>query len=286
MNRKSFDLRATPLERMRAIGARMTERSKPPTTVQISDVSCAFDNREIRGEWLQAGADKGVTILYVHSGGFCLEYGAPHRGLAARLAVGVGARTFALRYRLAPEHPYPAGIDDCVAAYEWLLRETPPERLIVGGDSAGATLCLESLIRLRGRGKPMPAAAFLLCPMGLDLEFSADSYKEVASKDRMNSVESMRPYAALYGRRTGSEVLNEDLSGLPPTFIQGGGDEVLRGDWERLERRLTEAGGEARLSIWPGMWHTFQCFAPWVPEAQQGIDEVVAFIKAHVRANH
>lgn len=241
-------------------------------------------------EWIKAGNvcdDKNNVILYFHSGGFCLEYSITHRELAARISSASGVPVLAIEYRLAPENPYPAANEDCLQAYRWLLeKEVPPENIVIGGDSSGAGLAMMTLLSLREMGMPLPAAAFLLSPMGLDLtKFDGASYTEKAGADPLNTLACIRIYAKYYTGSSAAKppvIFDQDLHGLPHLLIQVGSNEVLLSDAVRLSERAKLAGIDVTLEIWKNMWHIFQMFS-FVPEAKQAINNVGDFVKKNLR---
>jgi epsilon-lactone hydrolase len=284
--RRVFDPGQTSLEEMRRETARMGERLHVPDGTVTEPAVVAG----VAAEWVRAAEVPGFarqTILYAHSGGFCLGYGQSHRELAARLSAAAGTRVLAVDYRLAPEHPHPAALDDCLATYRGLLADgVDPESVVVGGDSAGAGLALMALLTLRDAGEPLPAAAFLLCPFGLDMVgFDGDSYESRATSDPMQSREIVRHYAQTYlgEAEPPAACIDQDLSGLPRLFIQAGDRDVLLSDAVRLEERARTAGCDARLEVWPGMWHDFQCFAGIVPEARLAVANTGAFVRESLR---
>ena len=243
----------------------------------------------IHAEWIEpSGADPDRVILYLHGGGYCLCSLDTHRGLAARLALASGARLLIIDYRLAPENPYPAALEDALAAYRWLLAQgIPAKQIAVGGDSAGGGLTLATAVSLRDASQALPAALFLLSPW-TDLTFSGKSILTRKKVDPIFGGEGNRfGFAPAYlGMHDPADPLISplfaDLHNLPSTLIHVGSDEMLLDDSTRLEERLKAARGTARLVVWDGMWHVFQVFAPYVPEAQQAIDEIGEFIRQRI----
>lgn len=239
----------------------------------------------IHSEWIEPiGTDLQKVILYLHGGGYCIGSLETHRGLASRLALASQGRVLIIDYRLAPEHPFPAALEDALAAYRWLLSQgVPANQIAIGGDSAGGGLTLASVLSLRDAGQPLPKALFLLSPW-TDLTFSGDSFRTRKNLDPIFGGEGNRlEYAPAYlGSQDRSNPLISplfaDLHGLPTTLIHVGSDEILLDDSVRLEEKLKAAGGNVRLDVWTGMWHVFQVFAPYVPEAQQAIDQVGGFV--------
>ncbi|MEM9514774.1 MAG: alpha/beta hydrolase [Actinomycetota bacterium] len=231
-----------------------------------------------------AGEPPERDILYLHGGGYVLGSPRSHTGLAARLARRAAARITVIDYRLAPEHPFPAAIDDCVAAYRALLDDgVDPGRLIVAGDSAGGGAALCTLIRLRDAGDPLPAGAYLLSPW-TDLSASGETVTTKADVDPMLRAHLIREMAKLYAGDValddpGLSPLFADLAGLPPMLIQTGDDEVLLSDSTRLADRAHEAGVDARLDVRAGMWHVYQALAGLMPEADEALVRAAVFIR-------
>ncbi len=226
-------------------------------------------------------------LLYLHGGAWCMGSPRTHRGLVADLARGAGVRALSVDYRLAPEHPYPAGIDDCVAAYGWLLeRRVDPSRIVVAGDSAGGNLALALLLRLRDAGIPLPAGAVLLSP-ATDLAVTGDLHVTRKAVDpyfvNVGPSTFIEEYVGAHDvREPYISPLCADLRGLPPLLIHAGDHEVLLDDSVRLGERAIAAGVDARTVVWPGMMHVFQVFAPFLPEARRANREIAEFIRARI----
>jgi acetyl esterase/lipase len=240
----------------------------------------------IHAEWIEpAAASPQRVILYLHGGGYCICSLDTHRGLAARLALAGGSRLLLLDYRLAPEHPFPAALEDALTAYRWLLAEgVSPARMAIAGDSAGGGLTLATAVSLRKGGDPLPAALALISPWS-DLTFSGDTIRTLADVDPVLKVDGKLLVDYYTGQHDPADPhispLFADLRGLPPLFIQVGSDEILLSDSTRLAEKARLAGVDVTLEVWKGMWHVFQVFAPYVPEAQKAIDQIAAHIKAH-----
>lgn len=237
-------------------------------------------------EWIftdKVSINSKNVVLYFHSGGFCLEYSNNHRELAARVSLAGRVRVLAIDYRLAPENQYPAANEDCLKAYQWLLEKgISPQNIIIGGDSAGGGLTIMTLLSLRDMGVPLPAAAFMLSPLGADLiKFDGESYQEKADLDPLNTLECIKAYANYYLGSTGLKppiAIEQDLHGLPNLLIQVGSNEVILSDSIRLAERAKAAGVNVELEIWENMWHVFQGFAFAVPEARRAIKAIGNFV--------
>jgi monoterpene epsilon-lactone hydrolase len=236
-------------------------------------------------EWLiPPGAVSGRTVLYLHGGGFAIGSINTHRSLAINIAHAAHARSLILEYRLAPEHPFPAASEDCLAAYRWLSSEgVRPEQLIVAGDSAGGTLTLLLLLRLRDLGLPLPALGVCLSP-ATDLTASGDSYRDNAHSDFMLDLRHIMFWFQLYlgdhdRRDPQVSPLYADLHGLPPLLIQVGNSELLFSDSTMFAERAREAGVDVTLEILERGQHVQQIVASVLPEAREAIAHIGQFIE-------
>jgi len=249
----------------------------------------------IRGEPVVAGgvpaewvvpedAQPSRAILFIHGGSFVAGSIASHRTLAGNVAIASKTRALLIDYRLAPEHPFPAGLEDSVAAYEWLLTQgLAPGQVIVAGDSAGGTLTLALLIHLRDRHQPMPAAAVCLCP-ATDLSFSGGSMVTNLKKDIMLNLSEERTYIGAYlngadPRAPLASPTYADLHGLPPLLMQVGSHELLLSDVERFAEKARAAAVDVTLEVWPEMQHDWQVAAKLLPEGRLAIAHVGDFVE-------
>jgi epsilon-lactone hydrolase len=243
----------------------------------------------VHAEWIEpTGYIPKKVILYLHGGGYCVCSLDTHRGLAARLALASHARSLVIDYRLAPEHPFPAALEDALSAYRWLLAQGfSSNQLVIGGDSAGGGLTMATAVRLRDLDQPLPAALFLLSPW-TDLTFSGESFKTRKKLDPIFGGEGNRlGFAPAYlGLQDPTNPLISplfaELRNLPPTLIHVGSDEILLDDSTRLNTKLNAAGVITRLNVWDDMWHVFQIFAPYVPEALHAINQIGDFVYEYV----
>lgn len=244
------------------------------------------DSEGVVAEWATApGASSELIILYLHGGGYCLGSIASHRGLAGHLSEATGARILMVEYRLAPENPHPAAVEDALAAYRWIVGKIEPSRLTVGGDSAGGGLTLATLVAARDAGLPLPACAFVISPW-VDLEGNGESMTTRSEDDPILSAEILKVFAERYlagqdARLPLAAPLHADLTGLPPLLIQVGDSEVLLDDSQRLAERARRAGVEVRLEVWPEMIHVWHFFAAAGPEAKKGLAEIADFLNYH-----
>ena len=244
----------------------------------------------VPGEWLTPpGVSGDITIYWLHGGGYTVGSVSTHARLVAQMAAACDARAFAVDYRLAPENPFPAGLDDAVAGYRWLLaRGVDPARLVIGGDSAGGGLTLATLQRLREAGDPLPAATVLLSPW-TDLDGTGESIKTRREADPMIDPDSMPEMARGYHpdgdvRNPLVSPLHADFTGLPPMLIQVGDAEVLLDDSTRVYKLADAAGVDVTLEVNDEMIHVFQFFAPLLPEAVAAIERIGEFAKSHAGA--
>jgi monoterpene epsilon-lactone hydrolase len=251
-----------------------------------ADVSCQpVDAGGVPAEWVVApGALAERVILYLHGGGYVVGSINTHRDLAARLSRAAAARVLLIAYRLAPEHPHPAAVEDATAAYRWLLANgTSSAQLVIAGDSAGGGLTVATLVALRDAGEPLPAAGVCLSPW-VDLEGVGESMTTKAAVDPMVQREGLTKMAAMYlagqpPRTPLAAPLHADLSGLPPLLIQVGTAETLLDDSTRLAERARKAGVQVTLEPWEDMIHVWQAFAAILPEGRQAIERIGEFVK-------
>lgn len=240
------------------------------------------------GEVLQppSPSQDGV-ILFLHGGGYCVGSLDSHRPLSATLAKASGLTVFALDYRLAPEHPYPAALNDAVSAYRSLLDEGH-ERIVLAGDSAGGGLALATALSLRDAGLPSPAALLLVSPWG-DLGCGGATMVSNAAADPMLSQAALQRWAAAYVGRVPTDhplcsPLFADLKGLPPVILQAGSDEILLDDTLRLEKALQQARVPVTLQVYPGLWHDFHLQAGVLDEADDAIGKLGSFARETLAA--
>jgi acetyl esterase/lipase len=230
----------------------------------------------------------GAALLYLHGGGYVACSMHTHRSLVGHLATHASVRILNLDYRLAPEHPFPAALDDAVAGYRWMLDQgIAPERIGFAGDSAGGGLALAALLRLRDEGTPLPAAAFSMSAYA-DATCSSERYQTQADVDLLVSIESARVSWAAYTagiadpRTPYVSPVFGDFTGLPPLLLQVGGAECLLGDSERVRDRAVSAGVDVELKTWPGLQHVFQVTAGNVPESDEALAEAGAWLRARL----
>jgi acetyl esterase/lipase len=243
---------------------------------------------DIPAEWVvAAGADPDRRLLYLHGGGFVSGSGAYYLAQAAHISAAAKCAVLLPDYRLAPEHPFPAGLDDCVAAHEWMRANGPSGSstariTFVAGDSAGGHLTLTTLLALRDRKKALPAGGIAISPV-TDLTLQSESLKTV--HDPIISAKTMPIFRDHYlGKNDPKNPLASpvfaDYKGLPPILIQAGEHEMLRDDSIRAARKARADGIAVTLEVWPGMFHVFQSHEPLLPEAREAIAHIGEFIRA------
>ncbi len=244
----------------------------------------AVDVDGLAAEWITTpGSSKKTTILYLHGGGYSGGSISSHRSMVVEIAKVAQAKALLIAYRLAPEHCYPAPVEDALTAYQWLLSNgIQPEDIVIAGDSAGGGLTLALLIALRDNAFHMPACAVCLSPW-TDLTGSGESLVTCAGKDIFIDPSAIKPAAAVYlggadPRSPLASPLFADLHGLPPVLIQVGSDEVLLSDSTSFAERAQAAGVEVTLEVWKNMQHVWQFAARYLPEARQAIGGIGEFI--------
>jgi monoterpene epsilon-lactone hydrolase len=230
-----------------------------------------------------AKADETKAILYIHGGGFVAGVPGNHRPLTWRLADKTGVPVYVIDYRLAPEHPFPAGLDDCVAAYRGLLgKGIATNSIVIAGDSAGGNLALVTALKLKALGLAQPGGLVCLSPV-TDLD-GFESRRSNVRSDALFTAEMMPSLAPLYSpNHDPADPLispyRGDVSGLPPTLIQCSAIEILRDDSVQMAKKMKDAGVPVTLEVWPKVFHVWQMMADMLPEGRKAIDTIAAFIK-------
>jgi acetyl esterase/lipase len=244
----------------------------------------------LSADWVRAPEAKADrAVLYLHGGGMVLCSPETHREHAANLSAATKAAFLLPDFRRAPEHPFPAALEDALMTYRWLLDQGyTPDCLAVGGDSAGGGLALQTLISLRDEGMPLPAAAFFISPVTDWVHLDGESITTRADVDICLTPESHRFMAPLYIGSNDPDTtllspLNCDLGGLPPLLIHVGDDEILLSDSTRLAEKAGAADVVVELEVWPGMWHDFTMSASVVPEAKRSVEEIGRFVERYLR---
>jgi len=247
----------------------------------------AVERAGIDGLWLSAQDAGPGVLLYLHGGGYVVGSPEARRKSAGHLAAAAQASVLVARYRLAPEHPFPAAIDDGVAVYKWLLEQGhDAEHVVIGGDSAGGGLAVATAVRLRDEGVPLPAGLLAISPW-TDLSCESELYEARREADLRVTEEGLASMARTYlnGADPGhphASPIRAELSGLPPLFIAVGSDEILLEDSLRLAREAAIGGVDATLRIDAGMQHSYTVYAGYVPEADAAITAIGAWIAERV----
>jgi acetyl esterase/lipase len=259
---------------------------RPDTDVVRETTVTSVSANGVPGHWFSRPDSRHErVVVYLHGGGYSVGSVRSHRDLIARLCKASGARVLAIDYRLAPEHPFPAQLDDSLSAYSWLLEQgILPENTAIAGESAGGGLTLSTMLALRDQGRAMPAAAALVSPW-VDLEGRSESYVENRRYDfvtrRAIAAYTERFVPKHEMRHPMASPIHADLAGLPPTLVQVGEVESLRDEGVELSERIRQAGGNVTLEVWADMIHAFHVFAPMLPEARDAIDRMGAHFVQH-----
>ena len=274
---------ATSIEQRRALMEKLAFRVAADIAVESINITGR------RAEWVRApGVDDARVLLYLHGGGYVMGSPNTHRALAGELSRAAAAAVLLPDYRLAPEAPFPAAVDDAVAVYAWLLAQGhQPSQLAIAGDSAGGGLTVATLIALRDKAVPQPRCAVCLSPWS-DLNCSNASYQTRAAADPMITTADITMMAAAYlkGADPKSPLASPnraDLSGLPPLLIHVGRDELLLDDAVVLHEAARSAGVTSTLEIWDDMIHVWHAFHPMLPEGRQGIARIGEYLRGQWR---
>lgn len=303
MTRSAQDIASAPIDRAIArIRAVYRNWNRDTTVAQMrNDWDAAFGGTTapvtcelvtaggVDGEWISpVDAPTEKAILYFHGGGFRIGSVASHRDLIAQIAVASGCRILAINYRLAPEHRFPAALDDAQSAYDWMLGQGfEPRNIALAGDSAGGNLVLSALVSLRDRWLPLPAAAVVMSPWS-DLAATGASYVSRAEADPIHQRSMILALAKNYLGGQGdpcdplASPLYADLAGLPPLLIQVGDRETVLDDSVMLADKARAANVDVDLQVWDGMIHVFQMFGTELPEAHQAIADIASFLRGHL----
>lgn len=281
---RAAHLGALPLPELRAAFDAQGDITPPDPSVNFTPAAANGVPCEIG---VAPGSRTDATVLYLHGGGYMIGSCQSHRGLVARLGQAAGVRTLAVDYRLAPEHPYPAAVDDAVTAYQWLLEGgTRPERIFFGGDSAGGGLAVATMLRCKSRNIPLPRAAVLFSPFA-DMGTTGQSLTDNLERDVLVT-EGMAPGMAqgyLAGadpRSPEASPIYGDLSGLPPIMIQVSSHEVLLDDSLRLLRAAILADVKVHIRVYQELPHVWQLYAGILDEGEAALAEAGTFLAQHL----
>jgi monoterpene epsilon-lactone hydrolase len=241
----------------------------------------------VPAEWVTAAGVTGErVILFFHGGAYHMGSPASLRSLLSQLSAAAGARVLSAGYRLAPEHPFPAAVDDALTVYRWLIASgTDAGQVVISGNSSGGGLALAALVALRDAGDPLPGAAVVMSPW-TDLDLAGESLRTRAAADVMLTPEGAREAADWYladqnPRHPYASPLYADLRGLPPLLIQVGDAEILRDDSTRFAAAARAAGVNVTLEVWDEMPHVWHAFAGLLPEADQAVERIGGWLREH-----
>ncbi|MXO71181.1 alpha/beta hydrolase [Alteraurantiacibacter buctensis] len=257
-----------------------------------ADEGLAYERGELAGVpvlRINSGPSGAGAMLYLHGGAYIAGSTQGYRGLIAEIGKALGLPAVAPDYRLAPEAPFPAAVEDAVAVYQALLDEgIPASRIVIAGDSAGGGLTLATLVKLRAEGMPLPAAGFMISPWA-DLTCSVATMESKAAEDPSLDRAGLLGGAAAYlaGQDPAHPLaspVNADLAGLPPLLVQVGSAEILLGDSMLIAERAGHAGTHVQLEVWPDMIHVWHSFHFMLPEGRQALDAAGTFLRARLGA--
>ena len=274
------DTKTLPIAERRKIDDEYGDQFSLPEGIKVEPVTTA----SFKGEWVKArGVRTDSVLIYLHGGAYVFCSPRSHRHLVAALSEATNAAAFALDYRLAPEHPFPAAIEDSVAAYRWLLDQgVAPNRITIAGDSAGGGLTVATMLSLRDAGLPLPAAGICISPWA-DLTMAGASY--TANAETVSTRDRLAGYVKLYlnndkdVRHPLVSPVFANLKGLPPLLIQVGTAEPFYDDSISLNATAKASGVDSTLEIWPEMIHVWHYFHPMLTEGRQAIARIGEFAK-------
>jgi epsilon-lactone hydrolase len=239
-------------------------------------------------EWsIAPGSDPSKVLLFLHGGGYCSGSIRSHRSMVTEAGRAAGIRTLAVGYRLAPENPFPAALDDAVAAFDFLRGQgIAPEHVAIGGDSAGGGISLATMVRLRDSGRPLPGCAWLVSPW-VDLEMTGATIETKAAIDPLIHREYLEELATAYlagqdPRNPLASPLHADLAGLPPVLVQVGSAETLLDDAVRIAGRLGAADVVTNLEVWPHMIHAWHLWSKQLAAGREALASAGAFLRRHL----
>ncbi len=278
-----IDLKA-PQADLRAAIDRMGEVFPVPEGVTVAPVTLAG----IAAEHIVAKAG-GPLVLYLHGGGYVIGSPKSHRHLVCQLAHSMAGEAYSLDYRMAPEAPFPAAVDDAVDAYQALIAAHPGRGIVIAGDSAGGGLAFAAALGAAARGLPRPAAVVGLSPW-VNLGTDNESYDALERVDPMLSRAAIDYFSSHYlagnpASDPAASPLFADLKGLPPVLIQIGDSECFLGDAVKMHHALVTAGVHSELSVWKQMFHVWHAYWPMLRQGREAIDEIADFVARHVPAN-
>lgn len=279
------NIRELPIDLLRQGMVGMMSFSQPPAGCGIEKINAGG----VEALWINAcmqNESNKATILFLHGGAYTMGSPHTHTGLTGMLSQMSQLRVLSVDYRLAPENPHPAAVQDAVGAYRWLLQQgIPAKSIVIGGDSAGGGLTFATLLALKDKGIPLPAAAFAISPW-VDLAITGETINSKADIDPMITLSGIEYMAELYADHADVRLplispLYGDLSGLPPVLIHVGTSEMLHSDSLRMADKLKKAGVDCVIKEWEDLFHVFHAVVA-LPEAKIATEEIAAFIKSHI----
>jgi acetyl esterase/lipase len=280
------------LSQLRIEQDKALSRIRPPKNVNFKTEPLA----KFSAEWAIPATALGnrhpdKVIMYLHGGGYAIGSAASHRGLVGKIVSETGIRALSLDYRLAPEHPFPAALEDSVYAYLWLMDKHGYDAndIFIMGDSAGGGLCLSTLLKLKEMGLPQPLAACVFSPW-TDLSLSGDSFDTHSDKDPLLMPDHAKKWAKWYHAEMDADhphvsPLFGDYSYTAPILIQVGTEEILLSDTLRMVSNAKKFNADIKVDIWEGMFHVWHFGWPYVPEARDAIVKIADFVDARLKAN-
>ena len=264
------------------------ERLENQATLFPMPAGAKFGKFGAGGLRLEADA-RGGLLLWIHGGAYIMGSPRTHSAMVAALARRAGLGAVLPAYRLAPEHPFPAALEDCRAAWDALIAEgVEPSRIVLGGDSAGGGLIFALLHQLLAEGRPLPACVVSFSPWA-DLTLSGDTLFSLSSRDVLLPIERLPEIRTMYlqgaePRDPRASPLFGDFDGAPPVFIQASRTEILLDDARRLARRMTDQDVDATLALADGLPHVWQIYQGWLPEADEALDHAATWIRSRLAA--
>lgn len=275
----------------RRVAKMMQRNERVPSYIKLEPVTIPTPAGPMSAEWLSSTRrghtpEAGKVILYFHGGGYFMCSAATHRPVTSRLAHGANRKVLSINYRQAPEHKFPAWLDDAISAYRFLLDQGyKAENISLGGDSAGGNLTLITLQQIRTEQLPMPGAAFCISPWA-DFACESESLVRNNPKDVMFAANGVRALAKYHANESDPKhpllsPVHADYTGFPPLLIHVGSTEILRDDSRRVAMKARADGARVTLEEWHHLPHVFHLFADFIPEGGQAIRRINDFVRRH-----
>lgn len=270
------------IEQQRLRQENATRRFKIPRDIEVKPINI----NGLSAMWFSVPEPENGVVLYLHGGAYALGSINSHREFLGRFACATRLEVLAINYRLAPEHPFPAALEDALCAYRWHLSQgRDSSSIVIAGDSAGGGLALGTMLALRDAGDPLPACGVCISPW-VDLTLSSQSIQSKATVDPILNPDSLDGYARYYAGEYARDhdlisPLFADLAGLSPLLIHVGTEEILLDETLRIYENAKGAGVEVQLKTWEGLFHVFQ-IVPFLPETKASLDQIAKFIASHI----